>query len=105
MENETFNEYTRKRKVLNEEIQKLDKEYKTKKKKECEKMVEKQIDEIIDIIIERREKIKMSRYELANLTGITYVSLSNIKKKKSRPNILNLCLICMVLGLNFKIEE
>lgn len=57
------------------------------------------IGEIADYIVRRRKTLKISQRELAELSGISLHSLSNLESGKGNPTLANLLKVADTLGV------
>ena len=57
------------------------------------------IGEIADYIVRRRKTLKISQRELAELSGISLHSLSNLESGKGNPTLENLLKVADTLGV------
>ena len=57
------------------------------------------VGEIADYIVRRRKTLKISQRELAELSGISLHSLSNLESGKGNPTLENLLKVADTLGV------
>ena len=57
------------------------------------------INEISDYIVRRRKTLKISQRELAELSGVSLHSLSNLESGRGNPTLENLLKVADTLGV------
>jgi len=63
-----------------------------------------QVNQISDAIKKRRKLLRITQYDLAELSGISSRYLQDIENGKANPSLITLLTILNVLGLTLQID-
>lgn len=64
-----------------------------------------EIDQMIDLIVEKRKSLELSQTDISIITGISQTTISRIETKTNIPTLNILYKICKSLDLTIKIVD